>query len=512
MAAGAPVLPREAIRFLQSKGLRPSRHWLSVFREEHATAFTVAQMTRQDMLRQTHRALVRALEKGETFEAFKKRLQPWLERQGWAPTGRGGDLPKRLERIYHTNLRAAHAAGQWDRIQRVKRDLPWLVYELGPSIEHREQHAAWAGLCLRVDDPWWKTHFPVNGWGCKCRVRQVAEPPEGAVTEAPELRTREWVNPATGEISDVPAGIDPGWDYNAAAHANVGATQALTDRLQRMAARTRPAVHDLAGPAARERLAEIAAEPRRRVAELEGELSRAWDAVNDPNAAITSTQLRRVGTLEGELEGARQAARAAERRAVLRLEPAPYRVSWGDERLRERWSAELRDWRRMVAPDRLRRVPPARVIEHPRPGEADASYATGVIRINRDMRDGVMVHELSHLLEADRDVLERAAAFLARRTRGDRIEAINPRGDRGLPDEFRDPEGAAMAYPGRIYRASGNSDFEGYHRATVGEHGDVYVTEVLTMGVEWMRDDPLGFAATDPDYFDFIWDTVIRAR
>jgi hypothetical protein len=33
-------------------------------------------------------------------------------------------------------------------------------------------------------------------------------------TEAPPLRTREVVNKRTGEVRQVPQGIDPGWDYN----------------------------------------------------------------------------------------------------------------------------------------------------------------------------------------------------------------------------------------------------------------------------------------------------------
>ena len=233
-AAGAPVLPREAIAFLKAKGLEPSEHWLSVFRDEHACAFTVAQMTQDDMLRQTHRGLLRAMRRGETLETFRERLEPWLKEKGWRPKGRGGNLPRRLERIYLTNLRSAAAAGHWERIQRRKMVLPWLIYELGPSLKHREDHASWAGTCLRVGDPWWDSHYPPNGWGCKCLVRQVAKPPSGARTTAPRDEMRPWRNPATGETIDVPVGIDPGWDYNAAEHAVAGMAQAMTDRLQRM--------------------------------------------------------------------------------------------------------------------------------------------------------------------------------------------------------------------------------------------------------------------------------------
>ena len=250
----AGVLPRAALRYLRTKRRRPSQHWTDVWREEHAVAFTVAQMTEDALLAETHQALLKALRKGETMETFRSGLQPWLERRGWAPKGRGGDIPTRLHRIYNTNLRTARASGQWDRISRNADLLPYLVYELGPSEQHRVEHAAWSGLCLLVDDPWWNTHYPPNGWGCKCRVRQVTRPPKGSSTTAPETRLRNWTNPATGEVRRVAVGIDPGWDYHIGAQRSLGVNAAWLRRCERAvdvrgaAAATRMVERHVAGP------------------------------------------------------------------------------------------------------------------------------------------------------------------------------------------------------------------------------------------------------------------------
>ena len=242
MARPFGVLPKAALRFLRGKGLKTSDHWTDVWREEHAVAFTAARMTRLSLVQETHRELVKALESGETMETFRSRLQPFLERRGWkrdiAKAPGGGDIPTRLDRIYRANMRTARGAGQWDRIQRTKKLLPYLIYELGPSRDHRPEHEAWAGTCLPVDHPFWRRAMPPNGWGCKCRVRQVTRAERerlvkaGKVTtEAPALPTREWANPATGEVHQVPRGIDPGWDTNPGFERARGVSRAGLDRV-----------------------------------------------------------------------------------------------------------------------------------------------------------------------------------------------------------------------------------------------------------------------------------------
>lgn len=141
-------------------------------------------------------------------------------------------------------MRTARAAGQWERIQRTKDTHPSLLYQLGPSKEHRPEHVEWHGLLLHVDDPFWREHFPPNGWGCKCWVRQVSrreaarleksgitapDPrpildaaglPTGHVdqsrkvpvrTERPTSVYADFKNKRTGVEERVPKGIDPGF-------------------------------------------------------------------------------------------------------------------------------------------------------------------------------------------------------------------------------------------------------------------------------------------------------------
>jgi uncharacterized protein with gpF-like domain len=119
--------------------------------------------------------------------------------------------PRRLRTIFQTNMRSAFAAGQWERIQRTKAALPFLLYVRTASVEPRPEHLRWAGIILPADDPFWRTHFPPNGWQCKCAVRQVSKfeardklRQDGYTDQAPALGERTFVNRRTGEVVRVP--------------------------------------------------------------------------------------------------------------------------------------------------------------------------------------------------------------------------------------------------------------------------------------------------------------------
>ena len=43
---------------------------------------------------------------------------------------------------------------------------------------------------------------------------------------------------------------------------------------------------------------------------------------------------------------------------------------------------------------------------------------------------------------------------------------------------------------------------------SVNVNGDTYSTEIISMGMQEMWHDPVGFATKDPDYFDFIIDLL----
>lgn len=246
--------------FLRRKESRPSFGFREVEPEEHAVAFTVAKSAGFDILDDVREEMQRAIDGGLTFEQFRKALKPRLVAKGWwgraVVEGPDGEQEvqlgstRRLRTIYRANVRSARAAGQWERIERTRRALPYLLYQLGPSERHRPHHEAKSGWVLPADDPFWAEWFPPNGWGCKCWVRQIgrAEAQRRGIVEQVNIPRRDVRNPATGEVRNLPVGLDPAWAGNPGLTRLRNAEAFLEGRLAAAAPEAqRVAARDIAG-------------------------------------------------------------------------------------------------------------------------------------------------------------------------------------------------------------------------------------------------------------------------
>lgn len=229
-----PSIPfEEAVDALRRRGtnLFPSDHWAEVWQEQHQAGFTVARSAGFDILKDIHTELMKAMESGTTFTDFKHNLVPILQKKGWwgktivtdpvsgeKKTVQLGSI-RRLQTIFDVNMRVSFAQGRWEQQQSVKEDFPYLRYEGILDSRIRPLHRSWHGTILPMDHPWWKTHYPPNGWRCRCDAVAISEDDleenSWQVTDVPaDGAPVTWVNPATGEVMEVPAGIDPGWAYN----------------------------------------------------------------------------------------------------------------------------------------------------------------------------------------------------------------------------------------------------------------------------------------------------------
>jgi SPP1 gp7 family putative phage head morphogenesis protein len=206
----------EAIDHFRSKLNIPTEHFDSLLSEAHAKAFTVAGATKADLLGDIRSAVDEAIANGTSITEFRKQFDTAVQKHGWSYKGKRG---WRTRVIYDNNLRSAHMAGRWKQLQRTKDGRPYLTYVTVGDGRVRPQHKSWEGTTLPIDDSWWQTHYPPNGWGCRCTIRSLSQRQLEAmgrgVSKRPNLNLTERINVASGEIyGDVPAGIDVGWDYN----------------------------------------------------------------------------------------------------------------------------------------------------------------------------------------------------------------------------------------------------------------------------------------------------------
>jgi len=152
----------------------PSKRWDDLMHAEHASGFMVAGAAKMAILDDVRQAVDAAISKGETLEDFRKRFARIIQTKGW-PGGAGGDseagVSWRTAVIYHTNLRTAYMAGRWETLK----SFPYLQYQHNTVKNPREDHRAWDGKIIATNDPWWQTHYPPNGWGCRCTVTGVSE-------------------------------------------------------------------------------------------------------------------------------------------------------------------------------------------------------------------------------------------------------------------------------------------------------------------------------------------------
>jgi len=192
-----------AISFLKQKLNLPSESWTDVWADAHNSAFMVAGAMEDDLLNDFRKAVDIAISEGKSIGWFKKEFNNIVSQHGWDFNG-GKDWRARI--IYDTNIRQSYNAGRWQQLQ----EFDYWEYQHGDSVSPRPMHLSWHGLTLHKDSPFWLTHFPSNGWGCKCKVRGRRK---GTDQPAPDIEYREFVDKNSGEVHKVPKGIDPGFEY-----------------------------------------------------------------------------------------------------------------------------------------------------------------------------------------------------------------------------------------------------------------------------------------------------------
>lgn len=220
MAAEYGSLPfKQQITFFRSKINIPTATWTDIYTAQHDQAFVVAGALKAELLTDFRNTVDGFIANGTGFAEFKKNFKAIVAKHGWAYNGSAN---WRSAVIYETNLYQSYNAGREAQIASpaLRKARPYGLYRHYPSEHQRPLHAALDNVVVLIDDPWWKTWSPQNGWRCKCKKFLLSERDlerRGLkVSAAPAIEYEDRLVGSRGPTPRtvrVPKGIDPGFEY-----------------------------------------------------------------------------------------------------------------------------------------------------------------------------------------------------------------------------------------------------------------------------------------------------------
>jgi SPP1 gp7 family putative phage head morphogenesis protein len=171
-AEGIAVRFAEAIEFLRDRLQISDAEWDALLRAAGQAAARASDSMEEAMRRDFRDAVLRALEEGGSLADFQADYARIVAEHGWSYRGDPGWHSALVFRMETNNARAA---GRWEQVQRLKATRPYVRYVTAGDAKVRLEHREWHGIVLPADHPFWLTHWPPNGFNCRCDVESVSE-------------------------------------------------------------------------------------------------------------------------------------------------------------------------------------------------------------------------------------------------------------------------------------------------------------------------------------------------
>lgn len=210
----------QQIDFFRQKISLSTQSWTDIYNAEHDHAFVIASAIRRDLVADLRTAVDKSIANGGTLDQFRKDFDHIVGKHGWQYKGERG---WRTNVIWETNLRQSYNAGREAQMAdpELRKRRPYGLYRHGDSRHPRPEHKFWNNTVLPLNDPWWSTHTPQNGWGCKCKKLMLSQRDvERLGLKVGDAPVVEWEDRIIGQNSPngprtvrVPKGIDPGFEY-----------------------------------------------------------------------------------------------------------------------------------------------------------------------------------------------------------------------------------------------------------------------------------------------------------
>jgi SPP1 gp7 family putative phage head morphogenesis protein len=503
MFTTTPIPNEEAAAMIANKPVFVREAYAALVPEIKARAFTLANIESAEILRNV-RDLLAEVPRGADWTETRKSIAAELLSEWGAKATTEEERLKAISRAMiraEFNLRLhvfqGYQAGRWQTMQRQKKVFPYWKYVAFGDSKVRPTHQALDGLILPADDPFWADRYPPWEWGCRCMVQAVSK------ADYEEAQARDAQRPAeerqildeerlqrmrdSGQLTrngqtmdvrsprqkDIAKGGDGlnafGWDPG-------------TLKMDKAELQERYKDHPEAWTAFETSAKSQKLDNGKTVWEWMGgeEKKPNLPPVIPPSYEDAAT-LREALTKAPSVFAARsRIALANNDRGVLDLSVTASRKAATSNAKVFLQSVVHKDY----LPKGLVTIKADRTRGFYHPGLRNAHVRDDV---------GNVVHELTHAIEKDHpELYQKAVRFRDVRTMGERIEKLRVLTGRkaykldeiAYKDEWESKGGAV--YSGKVYP----------------DHWEM--TEILTMGMERLYNDPIGFAANDPDYFDFI--------
>lgn len=155
-----------------------------IIHDAHSRAFTVAKITRIDLLSDIQASLSEAYTKGQGFTEWRDNIKPVLAKKGWLgdisvtnpKTGETKQIyvgSRRLKRIFETNMRVSVAKARYE--SQMSSAGEYFRYKAVLDRRTRPGHAKLHGMILPKTHKFWEKNYPPNDWGCRCQVQVLTQ-------------------------------------------------------------------------------------------------------------------------------------------------------------------------------------------------------------------------------------------------------------------------------------------------------------------------------------------------
>jgi SPP1 gp7 family putative phage head morphogenesis protein len=514
-----PTPHDEAIAFIKAKPAIAAKIFGELLPELRARAFTMAGIEHYDVLQRV-RDLVAEVPSGADWDKTKAEIvaeaAPYFvgKRSGYDKDGNPLYMTKedaqryaatRAELLLRIHGFQAYAAASYRAMDAQRDVFPFWKYQSMGDAKVRDTHAALDGKVLPANSEFWKNHFPPWEWGCRCQVVPMME------DEVDDLRRAEAKRPLEErDVLDGPAlakveqerklVLGPNQIFDLRTQREKGKADGYewTPSELRLPLDTLRARYDADVWAKFEKWAQATGIPETGATVWEwlggkalapsGKLAKKQAAHVAPRFSDLREGLATIASAPVDrAEKTRQFHAALELPEALQSE-----IKFRNSKVEPNVENGFSFVRRMTAATVL--DGPAVLVLHRR--HRAAADPRGAYIDGKAMRATTVIHEMGHVVEGRNPAaLARSLAFRASRTVGETPRWLGPgygRGEIALDDQWVTKGG--HLYSGKVY----------LNRRT----GEDFATEILSMGMQRLYEDPAEFFARDPDYFEFVVDSL----